>query len=275
MMNFIPYPSWSQHPEESRFLKITSVGYHDFHFVAGEKNLRRQGFYTLHYILSGRGEVFADDRHYSLGPGDTFFLLPEEAIMYYPDPADPWQYVWFSFSDPEFGALVSASRSGDTCRPVLDEAAVFAAVRELFDGFTHGRCDPLEITSVFYQLICHTQKPAAPRKDIGRIRDRIDAGYTVPEFRLGDVCRELGWSRAQMCREFRREYGTTAEDYLLEKRMTRARTLLRTTSLPVYSVAYSCGYSDSAHFMRLFKARVGVSAGAYRKSKESEQEETL
>ena len=95
----------------------------------------------------------------------------------------------------------------------------------------------------------------------------IDAGFTMPSFRVESLCADTGFSHAQLLRLFKKNYGETPMHYLIEKRMELAKELLEETALPVCSVAYSCGYSDELHFMKCFKRYTGMTALAYRKAR--------
>ena len=56
------------------------------------------------------------------------------------------------------------------------------------------------------------------------------------------------------------------QQYLSRYRIAKAEELLQLTSLPVESIAISCGYSDPIVFSKAFRQEKGVSPSAYRKS---------
>lgn len=63
---------------------------------------------------------------------------------------------------------------------------------------------------------------------------------------------------------FRQAFHTTPYQFVLERRVTRAQTLLLTTSLSVSEIAAQVGFSNPTHFATAFKRRVGVSPSDYR-----------
>ena len=93
----------------------------------------------------------------------------------------------------------------------------------------------------------------------------IDGSFTLPSFSIDQLCRDAGISHAQLLRRFKKAYGTTVIAYVVRKRIEHACELLEATDLPVYSVAFSCGFADEIHFMKTFKAQTGLSATAYRR----------
>lgn len=63
---------------------------------------------------------------------------------------------------------------------------------------------------------------------------------------------------------FKKETGKTLTDYVTEKRMEKAKALLRTTNLQVQTVAQHCGIFDVHYFSKMFKAKTGLSPKEYR-----------
>jgi AraC-like DNA-binding protein len=64
---------------------------------------------------------------------------------------------------------------------------------------------------------------------------------------------------------FKRHIGQSPLEYIIYLRMTRARSLLRTSAMSISEVAYTVGIDNISHFARQFKKLEGVSPGQYRK----------
>jgi len=58
--------------------------------------------------------------------------------------------------------------------------------------------------------------------------------------------------------------GVRPTEYIAQKRETKARELLTTTSMPLPEIACRIGIPDPSYFFRFFKKRVGVTARKYR-----------
>jgi transcriptional regulator GlxA family with amidase domain len=65
---------------------------------------------------------------------------------------------------------------------------------------------------------------------------------------------------------FQNALGISPQQYLARYRIAKAVELLQLTSLPIESVAISCGYSDPLVFSKAFKLEKGISPSTYRKS---------
>ncbi len=80
---------------------------------------------------------------------------------------------------------------------------------------------------------------------------------------LDEVAAAAGLDRFRLIRAFRRETGFTPLAWLTNQRVNAARLLLGQGESPA-DVAASVGFFDQAHLGKAFKARIGVTPGAYR-----------
>ncbi|MGE0007484.1 MAG: AraC family ligand binding domain-containing protein [Parvibaculaceae bacterium] len=78
-----------------------------------------------------------------------------------------------------------------------------------------------------------------------------------------DLARHVGLSAWHLIRVFRKATGLTPHAWLVDRRVHRARELLRGGGSPIH-VAAQCGFADQAHLTRAFKARLGVTPGQYK-----------
>jgi two-component system response regulator YesN len=68
-----------------------------------------------------------------------------------------------------------------------------------------------------------------------------------------------------MCKRFKDETGITIGNYIRMQRLYLAKKLLAETKLPISTIAMDCGFSDLAHFTKLFHTVVKMPPSAYRK----------
>lgn len=80
---------------------------------------------------------------------------------------------------------------------------------------------------------------------------------------------KTGLSESHFQRLYKKHFGNSFTENLIQFRIDRAKYLLRNTSMPVQQVAEECGYTNCAHFMRQFKERENMSAGQYRKAEKN------
>lgn len=82
---------------------------------------------------------------------------------------------------------------------------------------------------------------------------------------IDDVAIVAGLSRFHFIKAFRKAMGQSPYQFLLRLRLEEAKRLLTTTRLSVEEIALMVGFSSSAQFVRMFKAVVGTTPGAYRR----------
>lgn len=67
-------------------------------------------------------------------------------------------------------------------------------------------------------------------------------------------------------REFYKEYNDTPNNYLLSKKMEKAKELLIITEISIHEIAFKIGFNDPLYFTRIFKKKIGVTPTNYRKN---------
>ena len=83
---------------------------------------------------------------------------------------------------------------------------------------------------------------------------------------LGMLAQLACLSEFHLARMFRMSFGMAPSGWVAQRRIARARDLLRSGRLPLQQVAEACGYADVAHFSHRFTSAVGAPPGRYRKA---------
>ena len=81
---------------------------------------------------------------------------------------------------------------------------------------------------------------------------------------LSDVANEVGVTPGHLTTVVRRRTGRTVQDWIIERRMADARSLLSDTELSVAEIARRVGISDPGYFSRQFRRTHGTSPRAFR-----------
>jgi len=89
----------------------------------------------------------------------------------------------------------------------------------------------------------------------------IDTNY-ADNINLDDIADESYFSKFHFLRQFKRIYGKTPHQYLINVRVEIAMQLLR-TDIPVTDVCFSVGFESLSSFSGLFKRIVGLTPSAY------------
>lgn len=96
------------------------------------------------------------------------------------------------------------------------------------------------------------------------VRDALHKDFNRP-LRMQAIAREVGIHPVHVSRGFTQRYGVTMTHYLRDLRVMRAAELVVTTGESLSRIAQSTGFSDHAHFTRVFAATIGASPSAFRR----------
>jgi len=79
-----------------------------------------------------------------------------------------------------------------------------------------------------------------------------------------DLSRRLGVSARTLTRRFKFAAGLSIGDYVLQRRLDEAQSLLKRTNLSITEVAFAVGLTDPSNFTRVFKKQLGLTPTQYR-----------
>jgi AraC family transcriptional regulator len=111
---------------------------------------------------------------------------------------------------------------------------------------------------------------AAPLAGARLTRQKLRAATDYIEAHLGEeltlavIAQAIGVSACHFAHAFRRETGLAPHRYVVQRRIERARLLLRETALNVSEVGYRVGYPNQSHFSVAFQRVTGMTPRAYR-----------
>jgi AraC family transcriptional regulator len=92
------------------------------------------------------------------------------------------------------------------------------------------------------------------------IETRLDAKLTVQE-----LSGALRLSAGFFARAFHAAVGQAPHDYIIDRRVSRARTLLRNAALDLAAIAHASGFASHAHMTATFRQRLGVTPSEFRR----------
>jgi AraC-like DNA-binding protein len=81
---------------------------------------------------------------------------------------------------------------------------------------------------------------------------------------LQDMAARANMSPSRFSALFKKRFGTSPHQYLLDMRIRHARELLETTDLPQEKISAYCGFADIHHFSKAIKKRTGSPPGSFR-----------
>ncbi|MNF78901.1 Arabinose operon regulatory protein [compost metagenome] len=124
-----------------------------------------------------------------------------------------------------------------------------------------------EAILALFQRHARLPSPQAPGREpqvVARAKELLSSCLAAPPS-LEQLARAVNLSPFHLARVFRRATGLPPHAWLMQRRLERARGLLKDGCAPL-SVAMQLGFADQSHLSRQFKQTYGVGPGAYRKA---------
>ncbi len=250
-------PIWQLPLGKPPDITYTGVGSHGH-----EKTSRRyclDGVWSVH-LHRYDGWLELDDARYPLHDG-AVTLVP---------PGTPFRHIWRHPGSVHFFSLFRVSKKATTTSlPLLQDLGEDTPL--CFDelGEAAGRffSEPARAVAAVWQFLWRLKDKAEARQvAVGTEEERrLAACLKLIEERigersaLGDIATEVGLTRNQMIRLFKRRLGISPLDHLMARRWERAHALLTSTPLPPKHIAIDLGFGDLSHFNKFVRQRGGKS----------------
>ncbi len=212
-----------------------------------------------------------------LDPRQLDYLVDGVGVFFDPtalgeDARSPWP-AWrahpllFPFLHGHSGGVLRLEVPADR-RPLWDNA-VRSIETELTAGqeghrqavLAHLTLLLIELARLARDVVGDLRRSGEPLlADVFAVIDGRHAG----QLSLRDVARELAMTPGHLTTVVRRRTGRTVQEWIIERRMAEARTLLEETDLPIAEIARRVGVSDPGYFSRLFSRVHGTSPRNWR-----------
>lgn len=225
-------------------------------------------YYMFVLVNKGEASFFHKSGTVKLKSHDMLVMCPGEKISYTADTL--WSIQWLGL----YGQTVEKymqmlSINGDSPIVHIERYYEMEQVLEELYNLTENRteyfrCKQIELIYRFLSILLENSDKRQ-RYDIAHsARKIIDYNFDA-EITIGQISDALYVDPAYLARRFVQKYGISPKEYLLEKRISQAKRLLKETTLSVKEIAVSVGYVDQLYFSRIFKRKEAVSPLEYRK----------
>jgi AraC-like DNA-binding protein len=281
-------------PDALYSLKDIEALLYDNHSAIFYKNLEqaleniefRTNLPCLVYIRSGYEAITTFDNDvFELTPGDTVFLPKGlNLISDYTGEKGKLQAFLVFFGDNIISEFLSTGVN--VARPISNHGAIHkipasAVVRSYFESFMQNyksyKNSPALLKIKLLELlnIIDVQDPdkhlrvslsaipiGTPKRNIKRLVE----SYTYTDLSVKDFAALSGRSISSFNRDFKSLFNMSPKQWLIEKRLERARSLLVDHQISVTQIANEVGYENISHFITAFKKKYGLTPHQFKKS---------
>jgi len=237
--------------------------------------------YLCFVVLSGAGKLVYEGQQYELRAGDCVFIECQRMYSHSTE-ENLWELMWCHFNGPSLPAIYEKYRKRGG-RPVFrttDSAGmeslepVTGILSELFS--LAGSSDYIrdmrineKLSALLSVLMDHSWHPeeqrlSRKRMELYQVKEYLDSHF-LDKIVLEDLARLFFVDKFYLSRIFKEAYGVTIMTYVEQKRITKAKSLLRFTDMTMDEIAGQVGMGNGNYFSRRFKKIEGMSPGHYRK----------
>ena len=93
----------------------------------------------------------------------------------------------------------------------------------------------------------------------------VEQNLSNEKFGVDEICTILGISRVQVYRKVKALLGCSVADYIINRRLKRAKHLLINGDFTIAEITYEIGFSNPNYFSTVFKSKYGCTPSEFRK----------
>ena len=251
-------------------INAIEVGYN--RMPKSKKQLMQRNVYILHYITDGKG-MFMDEE---INTDGGYLVVPGEIEKCEADPENPYECYWIMFRG-ELADLFLKKIGLDTHNSVFKFDKNRECAEIIKKALYNYHCgdsasEACIIQSAFYEIIAlHMSGKASEAVPSSEMADSI-ASFIRKNYqhrlKVSEIAEKFHYTRNHLFALFKKEYGISPQEYLLNYRIEKAKQLLsnKQHNLIIKEIADSVGFDDPLYFSRIFRKRVGVSPTEYKKT---------
>lgn len=246
----------------------------------------RRKCYVLHVITEGKGTYETKEKVYHLRKGDAFLIYPGEEAFYQADEENPWSYIWIGFAGMKAEECIihSGFSTKNHVKKVANISQLYSLVNAMLEAHELTYANELKrnglLSFFFAQLIEEYSKQVSEVQmkysytGSGYVKNAIAyiAENYTQKIKINELADYIGVNRSYLASSFKKATGYSPQEYLLNLRMEKAKSLLKQTDMPINAISNAVGYTDQLAFSRMFKQHSGLSPKAYREEGKMSEE---
>ena len=227
--------------------------------------------FLLLFTYEGSGSLIYEGNEYTLKEGDVFFIDCRR-YHYYKTQDECWKHsdlhIWGNYAEFFYQENVEGHSPVFHCKQTgsfqqqLETILRVQTSNEKNWGFLVSN----EIEKLLLLLLgwADSKQEDQIPEALSGLRTYLEHHFQE-EISLDKMAKLSGISKYHLCRQFKKYTGFSPREYVLDLRISQAKMLLQTSTIPSYYICTLVGFTSEANFIRHFKNAAGMTPGQFRK----------
>ncbi len=225
-------------------------------------------------IIKTKASFTIDGKHFDVSP-DSGVILSKKTAYSYRNPYGEYIDDWIHFCVEDEQSFLNEVKDINSFFKISDSALFSFYVRQLiFESlYTDKRYASENVDHLMQVLLNHIKSSRSDMEDAiyspyySKLRDvRVSIQSSMYDnYSAAFFAKKLGISLSHFQHLYKQFFGVSFQQDSISMRINYAKDLLETTDLSMDIISEQCGYKNTVHFYRQFKATVGQTPANYRK----------
>lgn len=255
---------YSAHQSKDIFFYPLSAG----HFYCNsDYRVQRNHFDSIliTHIIRGSFSFLADGQELTVKAGETAVIDCYKEHTYYTN--DSFEAYWIHINGNNTKALFT-ELTGRFGNIISFNNKIDIQIKEIYNLIRNNENISesnmsLKIYGLIISLFNANENNTCSNTIIQTAINYMNQNYQN-KLTVKNIADHINMSPSQFSRQFKKQTGTSPYDYLLGIRLTKAKELLKNTSLPISEISYQTGFANDSSFIYFFKKHEEISPLKFR-----------
>lgn len=183
-----------------------------------------------------------------------------------------WEFLWLHFNGNKSKEMVRTLISNQGNVVSMPETSLTS---RFFSSLVHQKMigsigEEINVSSYIHLFLAealnHTWKNGVRNPKSIMVNEAI--GYIESNYKnkitITDIAKFVGCSESSFSHSFRKETGISPYEYIMRKRLNKAKELLKTTNATLCEISEEVGFNSEANFIKTFRMKNNMTPNAFR-----------
>lgn len=238
---------------------------------------RGRGDFQLLYIASGKTHFFFDDTEQILSEGNIVIYQPGERQKYIYYAKEKPEIFWIHFSGTEAKKML---RHYGLTKQNIFHTGTISDLNQIFleiisELRTQAPYSGELLTLLLQKILLLVSRNTFQSNTAKGFKSEIDRAiiyfneHCSKEINIESYAKKCHVSVSWFIRSFKKYAGMSPMQYILNARISNAKSLLETSECSIAEISAIVGYDNPMYFSRIFKKQTGLPPLEYRKKHSS------